>query len=255
MPNQAVPPTRHAGSASLTKRAVFAPLTQPGRAEAVTRRLRDAIVLGVLGDGEQLPSEVDLAESLGVAPVTARESLQTLRELGLVTTRRGRGGGSFVRAPGDADAPLIRARVAELSLVDIRDFGDFYRAIAGAAAALAAERAAEDDLERLRAVGVRRATDPGGSRRAEAQFHLEVAAATQSARMTQEELRLQAEFGPLLWLSMATEDGRARSEAEHAAIVDAIAAGDRAGARDLTAEHVGRAIEAVIRVRLEMLDD
>ncbi|MEU8613332.1 winged helix-turn-helix domain-containing protein, partial [Actinoplanes sp. NPDC048791] len=72
------------------RRAVFAPLTQSGRAEAVTRRLRDAIVLGVLGDGEQLPSEVDLAEALGVAPVTARESLQSLRELGLVTTRRGR---------------------------------------------------------------------------------------------------------------------------------------------------------------------
>src|SRR5689334_125425 len=159
--------------------AVFAPLTQSGRAEAVTRRLRDAIVLGVLGDGEQLPSEVDLAEALGVAPVTARESLQSLRELGLVTTRRGRGGGSFVRAPEHPGALLVRTRLAELSLVDIRDFGDFYTAIAGAAAALAAGRAAGDDLDRLREVGVRRPTDPGGSRRAEAQFHLEVAAATQ----------------------------------------------------------------------------
>jgi len=246
MPRQAVPPTH---------RAVFAPLTQPGRAEAVTRRLRDAIVLGVLGDGEQLPSEVELAEALGVAPVTARESLQTLRDLGLVTTRRGRGGGSFVCAPAHPDALLIRTRLAELSLVDIRDFGDFYRAIAGAAAAIAAERAAGEDLARLREVGVRRAMDPGGSRRAEAQFHLEVAAATQSARMTQEELRLQAEFGPLLWLSMASEDGRARSESDHAGIVDAIASGDRARARDLTEDHVGRAIDSVVRVRLELVDD
>src|SRR3954452_8790666 len=216
------------------RRAVFAPLTPSGRAEAVTRRLRDAIVLGVLGDGEQLPSEVDLAESLGVAPVTARESLQALRELGLVTTKRGRGGGSFVCAPDNPDAVLVRTRLAELSLVDIRDFGDFYRAIAAAAAAYAAERAAGDDIERLREVGVRRAVDPGGSRRAEAQFHLEVAAATQSARMTSEELRLQAEFGPLLWLAMATEDGRERSEADHAAIVDAIEAGDAPRARGLT---------------------
>jgi GntR family transcriptional repressor for pyruvate dehydrogenase complex len=246
MPSRAVPPTH---------RAVFAPLTQPGRAEAVTRRLRDAIVLGVLGDGEQLPSEVDLAESLGVAPVTARESLQALRELGLVTTKRGRGGGSFVCAPDNPDAVLVRTRLAELSLVDIRDFGDFYRAIAGAAAAYAAERAAGEDIERLREVGVRRAVDPGGSRRAEAQFHLEVAAATQSARMTQEELRLQAEFGPLLWLSMASADGRERSESDHAGIVDAIAAGDTALARALTEEHVGRAIDSVIRMRLELLDD
>jgi GntR family transcriptional regulator, transcriptional repressor for pyruvate dehydrogenase complex len=228
--------------------AVFAPLTQPGRAEAVTRRLRDAIVLGVLGDGEQLPSEAELAESLGVAPVTARESLQALRDLGLVTTRRGRRGGSFVTAP--ADSSLLRIRLAELSLVDIRDFGDLYRAIAGASAAYAADRAAGDDIERLRAVGVRRAVDPGGSRRAEAQFHLEVAAAGQSARMTQEELRLQAEFGPLLWLGMATRAGRRRSEAEHAAIVDAIAAGDPVLARGLTEDHVGRAIDAVVHRRL-----
>jgi GntR family transcriptional regulator, transcriptional repressor for pyruvate dehydrogenase complex len=236
-------------------RAVFAPITQPGRAEAVTRRLRDAIVLGVLSDGEQLPSEVELAERLGVAPVTARESLQNLRALGLVVTRRGRAGGSFVRAPAHAGGALVRARLAELSLAEIRDFGDFYRAVAGAAAAYAAERAAGEDIARLRDVGVRRAMDPGGSRRAEAQFHLEVAAATQSARMTSAELRSQAEFGPLLWLSMATADGRARSEAEHAAIVDAIAAGDPDRARTLTAEHVGRAINAVVRVRLELLDD
>jgi DNA-binding FadR family transcriptional regulator len=246
MPSRAVPPTH---------RAVFAPLTQSGRAEAVTRRLRDAIVLGVLGDGEQLPSEVELAESLGVAPVTARESLQTLRELGLVTTKRGRRGGSFVRAPAHPDAALVRTRLSELSLVDIRDFGDFYSAIAGAAAAYAAERAAGADVDRLREVGVRRAVDPGGSRRAEAQFHLEVAAAAQSARMTQEELRLQAEFGPLLWLSMATEDGRRRSEADHGAIVDAIAAGDHAAARVRTEDHVGRAIDSVVRIRLELLND
>src|SRR5690349_11439965 len=95
----------------VTRRAVFAPLTPGGRAAAVTRRLRDAIVLGVLGDGEQLPSEVELAEALGVAPVTARESLQSLRQLGLVTTRRGRGGGSFVRTPEHPDALLLRTRL------------------------------------------------------------------------------------------------------------------------------------------------
>jgi GntR family transcriptional regulator, transcriptional repressor for pyruvate dehydrogenase complex len=73
--------------------------------------------------------------------------------------------------------------------------------------------------------------------------------------MTQEELRLQAEFGPLLWLSMASADGRRQSESDHAAIVDAIAAGDRAAARDLTESHVGRAIDSVVRMRLELLDD
>jgi DNA-binding GntR family transcriptional regulator len=54
---------------------------------------------------------------------------------------------------------------------------------------------------------------------------------------------------------MASADGRRQSESDHAAIVDAIAAGDRAAARDLTESHVGRAIDSVVRMRLELLDD
>src|SRR5437016_4283084 len=86
--------------------AVFAPLEQTGRAEAVTRRLVDAITLGLLSDAEQLPSESELAGRFGVSTVTVREALVALRQLGLVETRRGRGGGSFVRAPADSpDSP------------------------------------------------------------------------------------------------------------------------------------------------------
>jgi DNA-binding GntR family transcriptional regulator len=66
---------------------------------------------------------------------------------------------------------------------------------------------------------------------------------------------LQAEFGPLLWLSMASADGRERSESDHAGIVDAIAAGDTGLARALTEDHVERAIDSVVRMRLELLDD
>src|SRR5262245_49335985 len=84
--------------------AMFAPLDQTGRAEAVTARLVDAITLGLLVDAERLPSEAELATRLGVSTVTVREALVALRQRGLVETRRGRGGGSFVRAPAEASA-------------------------------------------------------------------------------------------------------------------------------------------------------
>jgi hypothetical protein len=55
--------------------AVFAPLDSGGRVEAVTERLRGAIALGLIGDGEQLPRESELANALGrraaVGPHTA----------------------------------------------------------------------------------------------------------------------------------------------------------------------------------------
>jgi DNA-binding transcriptional MocR family regulator len=70
--------------------AFFAPLDQTGREAAVTHRLVDGISLGLLADAEQLPSEVELATQFGVSTVTIREALASLREQGLVETRRGR---------------------------------------------------------------------------------------------------------------------------------------------------------------------
>ena len=75
--------------------ALFQPIGDEGRAELVERRLVDAIHRGHLRAGERLPSESELARSFGVAPVTVREALLTLRGQGLIVTRRGRNGGSF----------------------------------------------------------------------------------------------------------------------------------------------------------------
>ena len=72
------------GSMDATRAVVFSPLDATGRAELVEQRLTDAIVAGVLRDGERLPSESELAKSLGVAVVTAREALEGMRDKGLV---------------------------------------------------------------------------------------------------------------------------------------------------------------------------
>lgn len=109
---------------------LFAPLDQTGRAELVARRLVDAITLGVLADQEQLPSEAELAEQFGVSTVTVREALVALRQQGLVQTKRGRGGGSFVCAPPEENDETWRARLREVSLSELRDIGDDYVAIA-----------------------------------------------------------------------------------------------------------------------------
>ena len=68
--------------------------------EATVEQLATAIRLGVFTDGEQLPPERELAERLGVSRNTLREAIAALRESGLVTTRRGRGGGTVVRYVG-----------------------------------------------------------------------------------------------------------------------------------------------------------
>ena len=51
------------GRADATRAVVFSPLDGAGRAELVEQRLTDAIVAGVLRDGERLPSESELARA------------------------------------------------------------------------------------------------------------------------------------------------------------------------------------------------
>ena len=53
----------------------------------------------MLRGGEQLPPERELAETFGVARVTLREAIKALRQTGLLESRRGHGGGTFVVAP------------------------------------------------------------------------------------------------------------------------------------------------------------
>ncbi len=68
----------------MTRRILFAPLDSQGRADVVAERLRTAITLGVLAEGELLPPETELAGQFNISPVTLREALTQLREQGLV---------------------------------------------------------------------------------------------------------------------------------------------------------------------------
>ena len=227
--------------------AVFAPLEAQGRADAVARRLGEAITLGLLPDGSPLPSESDLADRFGVATVTVREALGALREENLIRTRRGRGGGSFVVTPADGGQQALVARLRRMGLGELRDLADHYMAIAAMCAELAALRADADDVARLRDLAASgRDVRSGAARwRAEGNFHLELAAAAQSARLTREEMALQSEVGMLLWLSHAQAGDDATPADRHTELVDSIAVGDADRARLSAESHVAEMFSAV----------
>lgn len=233
--------------------AVFAPLEPWGRAELVSRRLADAIELELLTDGSQLPGEIELAATFGVATVTIREALADLRRSGLIETRRGRGGGSFVRTPTEGPVALSRRRLAERSVMELRDMGDLYAIVSGGAAALAATRASADDLRMLRAAHeeLLGAADAGARRRADARFRVLLAVAAQSPRLYRAEIDLQAEVGTLLWL--AVDDGPEGTATERScctAILDAVEARRVDDARDVATRRVRAATARLIDRRL-----
>lgn len=223
---------RATGRKDAHRSVVFAPLDGTGRAELVARRLTDAIVSGLLHDGEKLPSEAELARTMGVALVTAREALEVLRDDALIQTRRGREGGSFVTYDRATAARMLDARLQGHSRIELRDLAVHLSAIAGHAAGLAAERASDDDIESLVAIHENAdLTTEGGARRALLRFQLEVAAISQSPRLVREEVRLQSEAGPLVWLCLREEEYRLRTAVARNEAIAAIGNVDPASAR------------------------
>ena len=245
------------GSAAGGRAAVFAPLHVGRRADAVERRLSEGIRLGLLVADEQLPSENELADTFGVSAVTIREALTALRGQGLLTTRRGRNGGSFVRVHHGGASAVLRERLREVSPSELRDLADHYGALSGASAMLAADRAGEQDVELITdsVAELVRAGDADTRRRAEYRFHIELAAASQSPRLTRAVIGMQAEVGPLLWLSAGTAAARADVLRKHREILAAVVARDGSRARSVAAAHVYAALARASALQLTLLGE
>jgi DNA-binding FadR family transcriptional regulator len=86
-------------------------------------------------------------------------------------------------------------------------------------------------------------------RRADARFHVEVAAAAQSPRLTREEMKLWSEVGDLVWLPV-TAGQAAAAAAEHAALVAAIEQQESARARELAERHAAAELDRLLGFRL-----
>ena len=244
--------THRAGRPARLLSAVSQPIGDEARAAMVERRISEAITGGVLHAGERLPSEQDLAQAFGVAPATVREGLLALRTRGLVVTRRGRGGGSFVADSADPTAFTQSALVAT-TRVSLRDAATHYLAITRACVELAARRADASEVELIRG-RVHRAHggDLRSWRRIVDDAVIELAALSQSARLTREQMRLQAELSPFFALVDREPAEQQRRLDALDAILDAVASADADTAGRLVAEAVAHDVSWLVVYRAQL---
>ncbi|WP_324789313.1 FadR/GntR family transcriptional regulator [Streptomyces sp. H51] len=237
--------------------ALLGSSTGVGRAQEVVQRITEAIYLGLLSDGEKLPVEVQLAAQFNVAPMTVREALSELREQGLVETKRGRSGGSFVRHPKAPPVEPQRQRLAAMTISGLRDIVDEHLAVAGRSAQLAAERASAVNVRRLFGLTeqLRTADNLGDRIRADCRFHIELAVAAQSPRLTRLEANLQAEVSGLLWLPIGPEIDLDAVVEEHHAIATAVVSENGDEARRLTEEHVAGNLRRLTALHLLQIEE
>src|SRR5215475_11564323 len=133
---------RRGGSAMSV--ALWRPVRGGNAFEITVARLAQTIRLGMLGEGDQLPPERELAERLQVSRVTLREAIAALRDAGYLETRRGRAGGTFVvyrDIPDETNQNTGEAAAIAREMGDaLHDALDFRRVVEPGAAELAATR-------------------------------------------------------------------------------------------------------------------
>jgi DNA-binding FadR family transcriptional regulator len=207
---------------------VFEPVDASSTYEETVIRLGTAIRVGVLPPGSKLPPERELAEQLQISRSTLRQALATLTEHGHLTALRGRLGGTFVveEPPLASESPFPMDRWRELL--------DWRLALELGAVQLAAERASDEQLDRLEsACDLIEATADGdfpAYRRADVAFHLLVAEAAGSPRLVSELTELQGRLCDLYHVTGLPERAREDAIAEHRLVLAAVQDGDAARA-------------------------
>ena len=110
--------------------------------------IKDMILDGRLHPGDRLPSERTLSEALGVSRPSVREAIRSLVAMHILESRHG--AGTFVSSLSLDQ--LLRPLQFVVGLADssIRDVFDVQMLIEPGAAALAAQRAEEEEIEVIR---------------------------------------------------------------------------------------------------------
>ena len=243
------------GSLASLPDAVLRPVREGNAFESTVEHLAMAIRLGVFTEGERLPSERDLAERLKVGRATLREAIGALRQAGLVSTRRGRSGGTVVLYRGRAQAnqagpdDITSPRYTAAEMADALAF----RSVVEPGAARLAARADLSADQRgwlrdaLRAtVGVE---EDGARRVADSRLHLAIATLSGSPRLVEAVSQARSTTADLLGGIPVLAPNIAHSDAQHAEIVEAVLTGDHLRAQAVMEEHC-EATSALVRAFL-----
>ena len=207
----------------------------------IAEQLRREIALGVLPTGIALPPERELAAMFGVARATVQRAVRMLEGDGLVITRRGRRGGTFVTAPASDVAGRGRL-LAELraNRALIEEAIAYRLDVEPSAAGLAALARTDEDLAGLRTIAALAAAtaDDALLTGLDAQFHTAVAAAAHNRFFGEAVARVRVVLNDAILLLPESPLWQQRSIVEHERILAALEARGRHAAEQAVLAHV-----------------
>jgi DNA-binding GntR family transcriptional regulator len=195
-------------------------------------RLRELILSGVYQPNQRLV-EAELTGTLGASRAAVRTALVRLTQEGLIEHERHRG--ARVRMVGEQEAAEVLEARAALEALAVRS---------------AAERATPKDVDELREIlaGMRARLDAGdllGTSDLNAVLHARLLALAAHATASRLVAALNGQLVRFQYRTILVPGRSERSYAEHAAIVDAVAAGDADAAEAAMRWHLGHVTQAL----------
>ncbi len=218
----------------------FEPIETEPAYQTVSRTIEQKIVSGEIKIGEPLPSEMALAERLGVHRSTVREAIRALEQNGLVARRRGQKR-LHATLPGTTELSKRFSTAMILHEITFFELWETMLCLETAAAKTAAEHVTEDELERIaeNLEKTRKAlADNLSLVELDIEFHELVMAAAKNRALTLAREPISQLFMPAFYSVISRLNAGERLLAAHEHIYNALVANDATTARDWMERHV-----------------
>jgi GntR family transcriptional repressor for pyruvate dehydrogenase complex len=218
-------------------------IARPRIYEAVADQIRQAIFNGLLNPGHKLPPEREMAEKFQTSRVALREALRALEKEGMITIKRGSGGGAFVADFDNALRALLDSlnTVVKLGQAKSAHLTETRAILEPEITRLATLRATPENIEAIEAVVLAQEKELLSgelSRKLDMEFHRRVAEAANNPVLNIVVNAVNESIRDAIFRSKRSVEMRGRVVAYHRNILEALKSRDAARARAVMTEHV-----------------
>jgi GntR family transcriptional regulator, transcriptional repressor for pyruvate dehydrogenase complex len=220
------------------------------RVQSVIRRVVERIREGRLKVGDQLPSEVQFAQDLGVSRPVVREAFGALAALNIIEVANGRR--PRVSSMNASVLAISLDHAVRTEQISVQEVWEVRRTLEAQTAALAAARRTPDEAAHIRALAEAMRDAKSGSEelvRLDIALHHAIAMASRNILLIQ----IIASFEPLMeravpvaWSTRRTEEERLDVLARHLELARAIGAQDAVAAAKAMDDHFDRSITSLL---------
>jgi GntR family transcriptional regulator, transcriptional repressor for pyruvate dehydrogenase complex len=211
--------------------------------ESVADQIRQAIFSGLIATGHKLPPEREMAEHFQTSRVALREALRALEKEGLITIKRGAGGGAFIADFDNALRALADSlnTVAKLGSAKSANLSEMRSILEPEITRLATLRATPEDVSAIEAVVIAQEQELERgelSRKLDMDFHRCVAEAAHNPIMSIVVNAINRSITDSILRSKRTEEMRKRVVTYHRNIFEAVRSGNADLAKQVMSAHV-----------------